>query len=259
MKNNYLYLFAITLLLAACEKNTYRVADRTGVEGKALIKIGVFNMTPVARNVLIYNNGTLVSGPIAAPYPYPGGGLNANGPTATGDYFAVNPGENKYEMYTFNPGTSNTIAKVLETTQTLEAGKKYTLYTADTASNAVYVLAPDDAIAPDSGLAIMRFVNLIPDSDAAGGLDFYQGNTLVQAGVKYKSFTDFKIVPATSIDTFSIRLAGSAPGPANTARAFYRLTNNTNQRIYSFVARGYLSIPGTTDLRRPAVTGIINQ
>ena len=259
MKNNFLYGFAIVLLLGSCDKNTFRVADRTGVEGKALVKIGVFNMTIAARNVLIYNNGNLVSGPIAAPYPYPGGGLNANGPTATGDYFAVDPGPNKYEMYTFNPGTSNTIAKVLETTQTLEAGNKYTLYTTDTAANAVYVLAPDNGIAPDSGKATMRFVNLIPDSDAAGGLDFYQGNTLLKAGLKYKEFTDFIDVPATLIDTFSVRLAGSAPGPALTSRAYYRLTNNTNQRIYSFVARGYLSVAGTTDLRRPSVTGIINQ
>lgn len=259
MKNNYLYFFAIIVFLGACEKNTFRVADRTGVEGKALIKIGLFNMTPAARSVLIFNNGVLVSGPVAAPYPYPGSGLNTNGSTATGDYFAAEPGENKYEMFTFHPGTSNVISKVMETTQTLEANKKYTLYSTDTAANTVYVLAPDDAVAPDSGKAVIRFINLIPDSDPVGGVDFYQGNTLLKAGVKYKNFTEFFEIPATTVDTFSIRLAGSAPGPASTARAFYRLTNNTNQRIYSFLSRGYLSIPGTTDLRRPAVSAIINQ
>ncbi len=259
MKNNYLYLFAIILVLGSCEKNTYRVSDRTGIEGKALIKVGLFNMTQTARSLLIYNNGVLVSGPVTPPYPYPGSGLNTNGSTATGDYFAVNPGANKYEAFTFNPGTSNTISKVLETTQTLEANKKYTLYSTDTAANTVYILAPDEARAPDSGKATIRFINLIPDSDAAGGVDFYQGNTLLKAGVKYKSFTDFFEIPATLIDTFSIRLAGTAPGPAVNARAYYRLTNNTNQRIYSFLSRGYLSVTGTTDLRRPSVSAIINQ
>ena len=258
MKNIFLYLVTAVLLLSACEKNTYRVADRSGIEGKARVKIAVFSMYSPAKTILIYNNGTLVSGPVAIPYPYPGAGLNTGGPTATGEYFVVAPGENKWEMFTFNPGTSNTISKILETTQTVEADKKYTLYTADTAANIAYILAPDDATAPDSGKAVIRFTNLIPDSDASGGLDFYQGNTLLKSGIKYKQFTEFFEIPSTTVDTFSVRLAGAAPGPANSARAFYRLTNNTNQRIYSFVARGYLGFAGS-DIRRPYVSAIINQ
>lgn len=258
MKNSFLYLFAAVLFLSACEKNTYRVADRTGIEGKARVKVAIFSMYSPAKTVLIYNNGTLVSGPVAIPYPYPGAGLNTGGPTATGEYFVVNPGENTWEMYTFHPGTSNTISKILATTQTVEADKKYTLYTADTAANISYILAPDDAVAPDSGKAVIRFTNLIPDSDVSGGLDFYKGNTLLKAGIKYKAYTEFFEIPASTVDTFSVRLAGAAPGPANTAKAFYRLTNNTNQRIYSFVARGYLGFSGT-DIRRPFVSAIINQ
>ncbi len=252
MKKNYLYFFASLLLLAGCEKNTFNITDRQGIEGKSMVKIGLFSMTPVAQNVLIYNNGVRISGVLAAPYPYPGGGFNTGG-NSNGDYFAATPGPNKFELYTTNPGTANIITKVFETTQTLEVNNRQTIYIADTAANMVAILAPDNALAPDSGLARIRFINLIPNSVA---VDFYKGNNLLKSNVKYKDFTDFFDVPSSLSDTFSIRLAGTAPGPANTATAWYRLATNTNRRIYSFVSRGYI---GQTGLRIPAVSVSVNQ
>lgn len=255
MKHYYLYLIAFLLLLTACKKNSFNITDRQGVNGKALVKIGLFNMTFASTNLLIYNNGVRIAGPIASPFPYPGGGFNTSG-SSNGDYFAVMPGTNKFELFTTNPGTSNLIAKFFETTQTLEADKKYTIYTTDTAANAVAISAPDNAVSPDSGFARIRFINLIPNS---GSVDFYQGNTKLKSSIKYKDFTEFFDIPATTVDTFSIRLAGAAAEPANTATAFYRLATNTNQRIYSFLCRGYLGISGTTDLRRPIVSISVNQ
>ena len=252
MKKNALYFFASLLLLAGCEKNTYNITDRQGVEGKSLVKIGLFSMTTVATNVLIHNNGVRISGVLAAPYPYPGGGFNTGG-NSNGDYFAVNPGSNKFELFTTNPGTANTIAKVFETTQSLEVNKRQTIYIADTAANAVGILAPDDAVAPDSGFARIRFINLIPNS---GSVDFYKGNNLLKSNVKYKEFTDFFDVPASTADSFSIRPAGAPPGSALSATAYYRLATNTNRRIYSFVSRGYI---GATGLRIPAVSVSVNQ
>lgn len=255
MKINYLYLFAAILLFTACKKNAYNITDRQTVDGKSLVKIGLFNMTIATTNLLIYNNGDRISGAVASPYPYPGGGFNTSG-NSNGDYFAVNPGNNKFELFTTNPGTANIITKFFETTQNLEANKKYTIYTTDTAANVVAILAPDDAVAPDSGFARIRFINLIPNSNS---VDFYKGTTLLKAGVAYKNFTDFFDIPASTIDTFSIRAAGAVPGPAITALAYYRLANNTNKRIYSFLCRGYLGIGGTTDLRRPQVSVSVNQ
>lgn len=255
MKRNCLFLFACILSICACEKNSFNITERLGVDGKALVKIGLFNMTSASTNLLIFNNGERISGPVASPYPYPGGGFNTGG-NSNGDYFAVKPGANKFELFTTNPGTANVIAKFFETSQTLEANKKYTIYTTDTATNATAIIAPDDAVAPDSGFARIRFINLIPNS---GSVDFYQGNTRLKSAVKYKDFTEFFDIPATTVDTFSIRLAGAATGPANTATAFYRLATNTNQRIYSLLCRGYLGIAGTTDLRRPLVSVSVNQ
>lgn len=254
MKRYYLYLFAVLFALSACDKNTYNITDRQGVDGRALVKIGLFNMTTLATNVLIYNNNERISGVIAAPYPYPGGGYNTGG-QSNGDYFALAPGENKFEFFTTNTGTINLTSLFFSTTQTLEANKKYTIYTADTAANAVAVLAEDNGIQPDSGFTNIRFINLIPNSGA--GVDFYKGNTLLKAGIPYKSFTEFFDIPSSTVDTFSIRPAGSPPGPALTATAYYRFAVNTNQRIYSFLSRGYI---GATDAqRKPNVSISVNQ
>ena len=258
MKINYLILLSIIILAGGCKKNSFNVTERQGVETKALVKIGLFNMYTVATPVLIYNNGERISSAITSPYPFPGGGFNTGG-NSNGDYFAVNPGDNKFEIFTTNTGTINLITKLLETVQNVEANKRYTIYIADTGTNIVAIKAPDDATKPDTAIARIRFINLIPNSPA-GGLDFYKGNTLLKPGIKYKEFTEFFDVPASTVDTFSVRLAGTAPGTALSAAAFYRLANNTNQRIYSFLSRGYLGISTTgTDLRRPLVSVSVNQ
>jgi hypothetical protein len=252
MKKNALYFFAALLFLAGCEKNSYNITDRQGIEGKSMVKVGLFSMTPVANNVLIYVNGERISGVLAAPYPYPGGGFNTGG-SSNGDYFALNPGPNRFQLYTTNPGTANTIAKIFDTTLTLAVNNRQTVYIADTAANTVAVLAPDNAVAPDSGFARIRFINLIPNS---GSVDFYKGTSLLKSNVKYKEFTDFFDVPASVADSFSIRPTGTPAGPALTATAYYRLATNTNRRIYSFVSRGYI---GATGLRIPAISVSVNQ
>ena len=258
MKRKYVFLFiSVLLTMAACKKNTFNVTDPQGVDGKALVKIGLFNMTAVSTPLLIFANGQRISGAVASPYPYPGGGFNTPSlnPTNNGDYFALTPGDNKFEFYTTNFGTANIISKFFETTQNFEANKKYTVYTTDTATTTIAAIkAPDNANAPDSGFARIRFTNLIPNSVS---VDFYKGMTLVKAAVNYKDFTDFIDVPSSTLDTFSIRIAGTPTGPALTSLAYLRMTVNTNQRIYSFVSRGYL---GAADvLRKPNVSAFVNQ
>jgi hypothetical protein len=251
MKKNYLYLFALLLILAACKKNTYNITDREGMEGKAMVKVGIFNMTASPSNLLIYVNGERLSSAILPPYPYPGSGLNTNGPTATSDYLALTPGTNKLQYFTTNPGTINTISEFFKGDFTVEANKKYTVYTTDTAANAIAITAPDDAVAPDSGFSRIRFINLMPNVAA---VDFYKGTTLLKSGVKYKEYTDFFDIVYGS-DSFSVRVAGAAPGSALSALG-YRVIAPSNRRIYSFLSRGYL---GTTGTRAPSVSAIINQ
>ena len=255
MKSKFIYLFMVLLIMvAACKKNTFNVTDPQSVDGKALVKIGLFNMTTTSTPLLIFANGQRISGALSSPNAFPGGGFNAPSQVSNGDYFAVAPGDNKLEFYTTNFGTANIISKIFETTQNLEANKKYTVYITDTAANIKAIKAPDNANTPDSGLARIRFTNLIPNS---GSVDFYKGNTLVKAAVNYKDFTDFIDVPSSIVDTFSIRIAGTPAGPAITSIAYLRMIVNTNQRIYSFVSRGYLGAPEV--LRKPNVSAFVNQ
>jgi hypothetical protein len=253
MKKFGLYISAGMLLLSACKKNTFGTTKQESTENKALVKLALFNAPTVAPTLLVYNNGERISGALPLTpngYPFPGGGFNTAG-SSNGDYLALNPGSNKFEFYTTNPGTANIITKFFETTQTFDANKKYTVYTTDTAANAVAITAPDDAAAPDSGFSRIRFVNLIPNTAA---VDFYKGNTLLKSNVKYKEFTDFFDVQYGS-DSFSVRIAGSPAGSALSSLA-YRVIVPTNKRIYSFLSRGYV---GATGNRAPAVAGIVNQ
>lgn len=256
MKKSNFYILAIIILLGSCEKNTFRATERTGIEGKSLLKVGLFTMNTVPVSQLIYLNGARSSSLIASPYPYPGGGFNTGGGSG-GDYFSLNPGVNTIELYTTNPGTANTISKIFETSQTLEVNQKYTVYIADTASNMVAISALDNGKTPaDSGFTNIRFINLIPNSTA---VDFYQNQTLLKSNIKYKEFTEFFDIKSGTTDTFSIRTAGAAPGTPASGLANYRLVLNTNRRIFSIVSRGYLGITSLTDPRRPSVSVVVNQ
>src|SRR5262245_19655162 len=115
MKKIIFYMLAGIVTLASCEKNTFRATERSWVERKGLVKIRMFSMTTASVPQLLYNDGERICSAFAAPFPYPGGGYNTSGGTG-GDYFAVNPGSNKFEFWTTNPGTSNIISKIFETT-----------------------------------------------------------------------------------------------------------------------------------------------
>ncbi len=249
MKNKLVYLLAIVaMILSACEKNTFRTTARSFEEGKAQIKLGLFNAPLASTAVLAYLNGEKVSSPLVLPYPFPGGGFNTGG-SSNGDYLAVDPGPNKLELFTTNVGTVNLISKFMEANLNFEANKKYTVYTTDTAENAVAVVAPDDATAPDSGYSRIRFINLMPNVPA---VDFYKGATLLKSNVKYKEFTEFFDIEFGP-DLFAVRVAGS---PASSVALASRSITPTNRRIYSFLSRGY---QGATLLRAPNVSAIVNQ
>lgn len=250
MKSKYLVLIAAVLLFNSCKKNGFKVTDQVGTEGKALVKLGLFHMTTLATPLVVYNNGNRMSGAIASPYPFPGGGYNTGGGTG-GDYLTLEPGVNKFELFTVFTGTLNNSSKFFETTQTVEANKKYTIYSTDTLSNSTAVMVSDDANSPDSGFARIRFINLIPNS---GSVDFYKGTSLLKSNISFKQFTEFFDVVSTTTDAFSIRPTGALL--TTTPTATYTLAINTNQRILSFVCRGYIGAIGT---RIPSVSVCVNQ
>lgn len=253
-----LLIFSLSLFMLAmlgCKKNTFFVTERTEPVGKSLTKFVLCNMTSPASTLTIFDNGTKISPALglSTPYPFPGGGFNTGG-SSNGDYLALNPGTHNFELKTLLSGLNNVVSSYATFSQTLEANKMYSIYTADSGSNFTAVLALDNFTTPkDSGKTAARFVNMIPNAPA---VDFYQNGTLVASNVKYKEFTDFMEIPASVADSFAIRLSGDVGGPALTAKAYYRLVTNTNQRALSFVARGFI---GGVSPKQAAVSVVVNR
>ncbi|MGN7783286.1 DUF4397 domain-containing protein [Niabella sp. 22666] len=252
-----LFLSIITcwalIQISGCKKNTYSETERTSPDGKALIKFGLFSMYPASTPLTIYRNDIKLSAAIASPYGYPGGGFNTGG-NSYADYLAIDPGSIKFDIATVYPNINFIQRQIFDTTYNLGADKKYTILLADTAASTTSILLEDNFPASlDSGYALFRITNLIPNS---GSLDFYKNDSLIAANVAYKATTNLIKLPASLADSFAIRSAGTPGGPAASALVFYRLATNTNKRIFTMVSRGYLN---NTTPRNPTISLIINK
>ena len=251
----FLYITAGICLVAfyGCKKNTYSTTERTGPDGKALIKFGLFSMYPASTNLTIYQNDKKLTAAVPSPYGYPGGGFNTGG-NSYADYMAIDPGSVKFDVATVYPNINYIQSKVYNTTYQLAANQKYTMLLTDTAASTTSILLEDNFPATiDSGFAFFRITNLIPNS---GSLDFYKNDSLIAGNIAYKASSDLIKLPASLADSFAIRPAGSARGSALSATAYYRLASNTNKRIYTMVSRGYI---GSTTPRNPTISLIINK
>lgn len=237
----------------SCKKNEFNTTERDYVNGKTLVKVGLFSMSASPSPLVIYDNDARISPALSIPYGYPGGGYNVGG-SVNADYLALNPGANKFSFYIMLTNINYIQGKAFETTQNLEADKRYSLFIADTSSNTVAVLAPDNGAGKiDSGYARIRFVNLIPNSPA---LDLYKNDSLLISNITYKNFSGYIDIPSSLVDSFAIRPTGTPKDYAKNATAYYRLSTNTEKRIFSVIARGYI---GATTPRNPNVTVLLNK
>lgn len=248
-----LLIMLFSAMMLSCEKNTFGTTERSSPEGKAQIKFGFFSMYPISTSLTVYQNDSKLTASVASPYGYPGGGFNTGG-NSYADYLAIDPGNVKFDVAVVYPNINFVQRKVYNTTYTLTANSKYIMLVSDTSEFTTSVLLEDKfPAALDSGYALFRIVNLIPNS---GDLDFYKNDSLIATRVSYKKVADLVRLPASLADTFAIRPSGSPGGYASTATAYYRLSTNTNKRIYTMVARGYL---GATIPRNPTISFIINK
>jgi len=253
MKKIIPFAIFIAVLFAACEKNTFRVAERTSPQGKALVKLAWFSATNVLPNVQIYLNGTRMTSPIAYPYPYPGGGQNTNG-SNNADFLQADPGVNTVQVFIPNTGTAVPNTKLFEGTVTLEANKKQIIFFADTGSNMSAWAVLAETTTPDSGFARINFVNGIPNVPS---LDLYKGTnahvaTLIASDIPYKGNSDYFNV-SIGTDSFFVRPAGSPVSTTPVARRSFTLSN---QRIYTILSAGY---NGTTGNRAARISAIVTQ
>lgn len=241
------------ITVVSCKKNTFNTTERSSPAGKALVKFGLFSMYPASTPLTIYQNDIKLSSSIASPYGYPGGGFNTGG-NSYADYLGIDPGNIKFDFNIVYPNINYVQREIFDTTYALSGNSKYTILLADTGAFTTSVLVQDNFPSSlDSGYALFRIGNLIPNSTS---LDFYMNDSLIASGVTYKTVKEPIRLPASLVDTFAIRPAGSPGGFALAATAYYRLSTNTNKRIYTMVARGYLS--GASP-RQPTISLIINK
>jgi Domain of unknown function (DUF4397) len=243
-----------TIVWVSCEKNTYKVTERTSNEGAAQVKLGYFSAYTIAPNTILYINDVAVSNTLTAPVSFPGGGLNMGG-LSNGDYLFVTPGTTKVQGFRPIPGTGNIMTKLFEFSQAFNANTNYTFYITDTSTTTTGFSIEDGKVKPDSGFARIKFVNAMP----TGAVDLYKGTnnttaTLYQANVAYKGSTASFDLPVPVVDSFFIRPAGDLATNAPMARRAFALSN---QRIYTMLARGYRG--STLATLAPNLSVIINQ
>lgn len=250
--------------MTACKKNSFTVTERLDVNGKSFVKFGLFNLSsntqvyPFTQNISIFANNEKISPGLGifsttTGYGYPGGGYNIGG-SVNADYLALAPGANTFDFKVLVPNLNTVYREIYNVTQNIEVDKKYTMYLSDS-TDVKSLLAPDNAsFNIDSGYVSVRFVNLIPNSTS---LDLYKNDSLIISNVNYNKYSDYVLIPAALADTFAIRTTGTSGGYANTATAYYRLAINTNKRIISVIAKGYLGI--TAAPRTPGVSVLLNK
>ncbi len=263
------YILSITICAAlifglyACKKNEFNLKNNIFIENKASLKVNTVSSFAVNPLMQIKVDGKRVSSNITYFTPFPGGGLNTGGGSYA-DYLGVDPGQRKISVSMPFSGTNNDSVEVASTTVDLVAGKNYSVYFADTGSNATSLILEDDNTPPDSGYCKYRFINLIPNSPAAG-YDLYLGtgststtSTKVATVAGYKSVAEYFTVPLSAGTVWSIRPAGALA--TTTALVSYTSASSVvNQRVFTIITRGYDNITATTDVRRRAFSFIYNR
>lgn len=245
----------ITLSLAGCEKNTFRVSNYQDAAQLARVKVNFFSMYRTLPPYQVKVNDVRVSNNLGYspnPTPFPGGGLNTGG-GSTNDYLAITPGTAKISVSLPKTGTTDDSAQLASVSATFESGKKYSVYFSDTSSKLMSLVVVDTLARPDSGYAKYKFVNLMPDVPA---LDLYIGTTKVASNIPYQGVSASFLVPTNSSSTtWAIRTVG---GTTNLI-TYPSASSVNNQRVYTVIARGYNGVTATSDLRSRKISLIFNE
>ena len=256
MKITYIISCVVGLvLLFGCEKNTFRTSNYLNASEQAQVKVNFFSMYRSLPAYHIKINDVRVSSNLSIspnPTPFPGGGLNTGG-GSTAEYLQVTPGTAKVSIALPKVGTTDDSVQIATTSPSLEAGKKYSVYFADTAANMISLLVADTLSRPDSGFAKYKFINLMPDVPA---LDLYIGTTKVASNIPYKGVSpSFVVNTNSSSTTWGIRTVN---GTANLITYASASTLN-NRRVYTVIARGYNGVTATSDIRSRKISLIFNE
>lgn len=260
MRNRIIQLLCfsttVLMLLTSCEKNELNTTEVNKLtDNEAEVKVMFASFYRSNPRIYIKINDQLVSSVLTTFTPFPGGGLNTGG-GSTADYLRVTSGQNRFSVAVPKFGTNEDSLQLASVEHSVVAGKKYSLYFADTSANTTSLLVEDSLSAPDSGYIRYKFVNMMPD--APGGLDLYVGTVKVASAIPYKGVSpSFELPTNNTSSTWAIREAGGTTNRVTYASA----SSLSNQRVFTVIARGYYSITSTStaEPRRRLVSLIYNQ
>lgn len=249
--------FASGLIFYACKKNTISVAKFDLATESAFFKLNYSSPYALNPAVQIKIDGIRVSNNITYSTPFPGGGLNTGG-SSNADYLSLPPGEHTVSVSIPKAKTNIDSISLYSIKVDLKKEVYQTLHITDTLANTKSIMFTDASNKPDTGASVFKFINLIPDSK----MDLYFGTRLLATGIDYLQSSDTFSVVASTTGKWAIRKTGSLPG--STPLYAYPVASSSNytilnQRAMTVYARGFTTIGGTTDVRRPQLSLLFNK
>jgi len=198
--NLILWVLAISAIYVSCTKETPHIATRiTDFSNSASVQ--VFSATVKAARNYIYVDGTPVSGIVLAS-----GGIFPG----TAYSFKVNAGSRSFTIKDTLPATTQV---PLTFTQTMEAGKSYTIFTYDTITSTKQATVLNNIVVPTDTSSTLRFANFIYNTTPVANVDVYSykkgtGAPLF-ANVATNQVTDFIPYASLQTDTLYVYAAGT--------------------------------------------------
>jgi len=197
--NIILWILAVSALYMSCTKETPHIATRvTDFSNSASVQ--VFSATVKAARNYVYIDGTPVSG-IALAY----GGVFPG----TAYSFKVNAGSRSVTIKDTLPTTTQV---PLTFTQTVEAGKSYTIFTYDTITNTKQTTVLNNIVIPGDSSARIRFANFVYNTTPVANVDVYsyrKPGVKVFSNIATNQVTDFIPYASLQTDTFYVYAAGT--------------------------------------------------
>jgi hypothetical protein len=270
MKKIHLALTAMLLstLIYSCKKNGVQVIDET-VDPSTVAQIKYFNFGVSVPSVNFYANGTKVTGISSTTGAESAAGTATGGVYPQSGYTVLPGGAYSFKAQIPAAATADPNLAIVTLNQTLENGKRYTLYTSGiyntTEKKSDGFIIEDKLPVYNNAVAYVRLVNTI--SNAPNNMSLYMKNTgatppvtdpqLIANNIAYKTASDFIAVPIGIYELY-IRYP-SAPTTNVISRNSTSVVNLAGGKVYTFATRGDITVTSTTATTRPQIDFTTNR
>lgn len=216
---------ALASVFAACQRDNFEPVIQQDFElvDKAFIRFANAS-SGSARNYIYRDN---------VPLPGAATAYGALFPSSAGYYAAVPAGPS---TFTIRDTSSTTVQPAVSVTGTFDAGKRYTIFTYDTAYLVKHLTVEDQIEMPADTTARLRFVNIPFSSSSVPDIDIYSKNRAqnIFSNISATGVTEFIPFESGKADTLYAFRAGSQADTLATLTSF----TASQKRSYTLVFRG---------------------